>query len=133
MVVNVDGSCEGADSAKRIDCWLDALFFFSSRRRHTRLVSDWSSDVCSSDLSRERPKTRPGTAAKNHRLNSHAGYSKPRFSCGEERLEHLCPYRVHRDFAHRRLGSAALRCARMIDDMAARALEWHQQPARRVA
>src|SRR5262249_56393704 len=23
---------------------------FSSRRRHTRLVSDWSSDVCSSDL-----------------------------------------------------------------------------------
>src|SRR5258706_11942798 len=29
-------------------------FFFSSRRRHTRLVSDWSSDVCSSDLSRTR-------------------------------------------------------------------------------
>src|SRR5262249_58190825 len=27
-------------------------FFFSSRRRHTRLVSDWSSDVCSSDLLR---------------------------------------------------------------------------------
>src|SRR5262249_59147094 len=26
------------------------LFFFSSRRRHTILVSDWSSDVCSSDL-----------------------------------------------------------------------------------
>src|SRR5438093_6569320 len=30
------------------------LFFFSSRRRHTRLVSDWSSDVCSSDLVLER-------------------------------------------------------------------------------
>src|SRR5258706_7716312 len=28
------------------------FFFFSSRRRHTRLVSDWSSDVCSSDLSK---------------------------------------------------------------------------------
>src|SRR5215213_11229581 len=26
------------------------VFFFSSRRRHTSLVSDWSSDVCSSDL-----------------------------------------------------------------------------------
>src|SRR3989339_1389339 len=26
-----------------------AASFFSSRRRHTRLVSDWSSDVCSSD------------------------------------------------------------------------------------
>src|SRR5215213_9498433 len=29
------------------------FFFFSSRRRHTRLVSDWSSDVCSSDLDGE--------------------------------------------------------------------------------
>src|SRR5947209_20185629 len=26
------------------------LFFFSSRRRHTRYWRDWSSDVCSSDL-----------------------------------------------------------------------------------
>src|SRR5256885_10793957 len=29
--------------------WL-SIFFFSSRRRHTRLQGDWSSDVCSSDL-----------------------------------------------------------------------------------
>src|SRR5690242_21958491 len=27
-----------------------SFFFFSSRRRHTRLTCDWSSDVCSSDL-----------------------------------------------------------------------------------
>src|SRR5204863_1659262 len=27
-----------------------AFFFFSSRRRHTRSLRDWSSDVCSSDL-----------------------------------------------------------------------------------
>src|ERR1035438_4805606 len=27
-----------------------SFFFFSSRRRHTRCLSDWSSDVCSSDL-----------------------------------------------------------------------------------
>src|SRR2546422_9713813 len=27
-----------------------AVFFFSSRRRHTRCSRDWSSDVCSSDL-----------------------------------------------------------------------------------
>src|SRR5215211_3205825 len=26
------------------------FFFFSSRRRHTRSLCDWSSDVCSSDL-----------------------------------------------------------------------------------
>src|SRR6266508_6480225 len=29
------------------------LFFFSSRRRHTRWPRDWSSDVCSSDLIRD--------------------------------------------------------------------------------
>src|SRR5690606_39549714 len=28
----------------------DVVFFFSSRRRHTRFSRDWSSDVCSSDL-----------------------------------------------------------------------------------
>src|SRR5260221_14499239 len=28
------------------------FFFFSSRRRHTRSLCDWSSDVCSSDLDR---------------------------------------------------------------------------------
>src|SRR5438874_11835271 len=28
------------------------VFFFSSRRRHTRSLRDWSSDVCSSDLER---------------------------------------------------------------------------------
>src|SRR5690606_39602225 len=31
---------------------LGCLFFFSSRRRHTRFSRDWSSDVCSSDLKR---------------------------------------------------------------------------------
>src|SRR5256885_10821276 len=29
---------------------LEHFYFFSSRRRHTRLQGDWSSDVCSSDL-----------------------------------------------------------------------------------
>src|SRR5439155_14993484 len=32
-------------------CQEHHLFFFSSRRRHTRWPRDWSSDVCSSDLS----------------------------------------------------------------------------------
>src|SRR5262245_63509591 len=31
------------------------FFFFSSRRRHTRCLSDWSSDVCSSDLAEMPP------------------------------------------------------------------------------
>src|SRR5437016_14664199 len=43
-------------------------FFFSSRRRHTRLVSDWSSDVCSSDLEQKaywltRLSGRPGAVS----------------------------------------------------------------------
>src|SRR5688500_12209228 len=32
--------------------WRSCNFLFSSRRRHTRLQGDWSSDVCSSDLGR---------------------------------------------------------------------------------
>src|SRR2546430_6399978 len=32
----------------RMNAW--SMFFFSSRRRHTRFDCDWSSDVCSSDL-----------------------------------------------------------------------------------
>src|SRR5436309_6605794 len=31
-------------------CLQLVMFFFSSRRRHTRFSRDWSSDVCSSDL-----------------------------------------------------------------------------------
>src|SRR5437879_12999175 len=39
-------------------------FFFSSRRRHTRYIGDWSSDVCSSDLFVERTSlTATGTPA----------------------------------------------------------------------
>src|SRR2546430_7566730 len=32
------------------------MFFFSSRRRHTRFDCDWSSDVCSSDLFELKPQ-----------------------------------------------------------------------------
>src|SRR6266446_5835071 len=39
------------------------FFFFSSRRRHTRLQGDWSSDVCSSDLF-GRKATAPGFSTK---------------------------------------------------------------------
>src|SRR2546430_4381651 len=35
------------------------LFFFSSRRRHTRFDCDWSSDVCSSDLCTFAFRSRP--------------------------------------------------------------------------
>src|SRR5438132_8784717 len=35
------------------------FFFFSSRRRHTRSLCDWSSDVCSSDLQTKPVSARP--------------------------------------------------------------------------
>src|SRR5436305_6790432 len=36
---------------------MSEVFFFSSRRRHTRCGRDWSSDVCSSDLGVTRSRT----------------------------------------------------------------------------
>src|SRR6266568_7142654 len=36
------------------------FFFFSSRRRHTRWNCDWSSDVCSSDLSKVNARMHEG-------------------------------------------------------------------------
>src|SRR5260370_27105065 len=35
---------------------MNAIFFFSSRRRHTRFKCDWSSDVCSSDLQAQQDR-----------------------------------------------------------------------------
>src|SRR5690348_18146443 len=42
-----------------VDC---LIFFFSSRRRHTRWTGDWSSDVCSSDLKSPVPGPVPAPA-----------------------------------------------------------------------
>src|SRR2546430_1696365 len=45
-----DGVLKAAQTpASPVDWLLDQIFFFSSRRRHTRFDCDWSSDVCSSD------------------------------------------------------------------------------------
>src|SRR5262245_51040961 len=49
------------------------FFFFSSRRRHTRCLSDWSSDVCSSDL---RTPALDGLAARGLRF-THAATVAP--------------------------------------------------------
>src|SRR5205807_2952675 len=42
---------------------LRPAFFFSSRRRHTRLQGDWSSDVCSSDLAVHDPDALAGLSS----------------------------------------------------------------------
>src|SRR5256885_9406057 len=50
------------------------FFFFSSRRRHTRLQGDWSSDVCSSDLPEVQQAAMAATAApQTFRLSPLAG------------------------------------------------------------
>src|SRR5262245_66404559 len=50
------------------------FFFFSSRRRHTRCLSDWSSDVCSSDLVDER---------KREMYDAHFGAADEHFKLGD--------------------------------------------------
>src|SRR5690606_39812902 len=47
------------------------VFFFSSRRRHTRFSRDWSSDVCSSDLEAERERLEAERASEEaNRINA---------------------------------------------------------------
>src|SRR5438132_13970411 len=62
------------------------LFFFSSRRRHTRSLCDWSSDVCSSDLA--YGESLPALGPRHFR-RGHAARGRPeigRASC-RERVE----------------------------------------------
>src|SRR5436190_2857535 len=48
-------------------------FFFSSRRRHTRSLCDWSSDVCSSDLPLPGHEDRSGHAPRADRPHGRGG------------------------------------------------------------
>src|SRR5437899_7334729 len=54
------------------------FFFFSSRRRHTRCLSDWSSDVCSSDL----PATRSDRRQPRRHLQGNAAGRCSERGCG---------------------------------------------------
>src|SRR5690606_39575673 len=49
------------------------LFFFSSRRRHTSFSRDWSSDVCSSDLSAMIRRFSAVFEAENRRIIAEGG------------------------------------------------------------
>src|SRR5260221_9629335 len=68
------------------------VLFFSSRRRHTRCLSDWSSDVCSSDLVcrllLEKKKSSSGTAL-SMRAGDGSWPSGNALQCGSEML-HDC-------------------------------------------
>src|SRR5262249_59005924 len=59
-----------------------SFFFFSSRRRHTRLVSDWSSDVCSSDLV-ERARSASSRRLRRRDRSMHASGNRARSRSAE--------------------------------------------------
>src|SRR5256885_5950109 len=61
------------------------VFFFSSRRRHTRLQGDWSSDVCSSDL--RGNANNPGPEIPRQFLQLIQGENRKPFQKGSGRLE----------------------------------------------
>src|SRR5476649_1753456 len=53
------------------------VFFFSSRRRHTRSLCDWSSDVCSSDLMAVRLRFQADYAGYSQDSTHAAGFAGP--------------------------------------------------------
>src|SRR5258705_9960633 len=70
-------------SAITIFVLLNLVFFFSSRRRHTRCLSDWSSDVCSSDLlEHDAARVRPPVDGFERLAQSELGVRR----VGDERL-----------------------------------------------
>src|SRR2546426_11880909 len=116
------------------------FFFFSSRRRHTRLQGDWSSDVCSSDLGTffdrlphgdvdrlDHPRPRRAQLVLHfHRLDDHE--TGPRI--------HPLPFRYldpHHQAGHRRAYRASAArplalAARRLDPAAAFVLHRHFHP-----
>src|SRR6266536_6513816 len=77
-------------------------FFFSSRRRHTRSTRDWSSDVCSSDL------TPPGGLATELRIRPR--YHRVCWLRREVDIEHRSPPFEERPMAHLLLSSIQWCC-----------------------
>src|SRR5207248_6597811 len=65
------------------------LFFFSSRRRHTRSYGDWSSDVCSSDL--RRAPSHEIAAFLTAELTRKLDAAKPFFSATDAALGYAIP------------------------------------------
>src|SRR5438045_5213395 len=99
-----------------INLFVSVIFFFSSRRRHTRCLSDWSSDVCSSDLGRPRRRERRGLAgarstrkhprggAGPHRRRRRQAHARGRGEAREASLRHVGRDRRQRRSEERRVG-----------------------------
>src|SRR5206468_8170599 len=78
-------------SVRRFTC----CFFFSSRRRHTRSDRDWSSDVCSSDLTRPRDAAEIDTGCSSETTEEAVVFVRDRSE--ERRVGKECKYRSAQD------------------------------------
>src|SRR5205807_7759967 len=91
------GQGAGHDQGER-EVDVACVLFFTSRRRHTRLQGDWSSDVCSSDLPLERARVIPEPVQKSigldgeARVGGDAGHTM-RIRSEERRVGKECRYR----------------------------------------
>src|SRR5207247_5047181 len=99
------------------------LFFFSSRRRHTRSTRDWSSDVCSSDLpaSIEKPTRsspqweNPGSPGAQRNGQPNSGFRRTETpALRPERLTTPQQHTPRRRSEERRVGKES-RCRQSID------------------
>src|SRR6266481_6796881 len=79
------------------------LFFFSSRRRHTRWNCDWSSDVCSSDLDARFEKARAALGRSSD--IAHKDIDLP--DGGERSVDNALRRRIRFDIAERDMRRAA--------------------------
>src|SRR2546430_2002858 len=66
---------------RRISGYGLRVFFFSSRRRHTRFDCDWSSDVCSSDLPSSTCSSAPATSSRWWTRSRACSRAAPSASC----------------------------------------------------
>src|SRR5438034_9228125 len=107
---------------------LHSLFFFSSRRRHTRSLCDWSSDVCSSDLTKPlqariarndgflmgAPGTKTRNRSEERRVGKECRSRGSTYHCKENRrLVRPCKRKPSQHGCARRgssLGSSDLQC-----------------------
>src|SRR5438132_10089753 len=79
------------------------LFFYSSIRRHTISLCDWSSDVCSSDLTRDalrpgKPKSRFFNRVHPRELSPVGSRRNPVAQSGPHRSTHRHGGKDHRTF-----------------------------------
>src|SRR5437016_6481909 len=86
------------------------FFFFSSRRRHTRLVSDWSSDVCSSDLGVIQSQRCAFGEIESWAIISQRNLSAPGgLADAVASIEAVCARNVDRQGCHCEIGRASCR------------------------